>query len=210
LAGTDQRRVGRPPKAVLDRARIGDAALALVDESGDFTLPGLARRLGVQASSLYHHVSGRAGVVELLRERITLEIDTGQLDKRPWDVALTGLFRSYRAAYAHHPRVVPLLMTTPVRAPEVLVAYDKVAALLAEMGVPARRTMAFLTACESFIIGSALDLAAPEVMWEIPEDVEAPRLVAALTARDSTGRRADDAFEYGLAALLATLSTYPE
>jgi hypothetical protein len=47
-------------------------------------------------------------------------------------------------------------------------------------------------------------------MWEIPEDVEAPRLVAALTARDSTGRRADDAFEYGLAALLATLSAYPE
>ncbi|MDQ4113644.1 MAG: TetR/AcrR family transcriptional regulator, partial [Actinomycetota bacterium] len=59
-----QRRAGRPRKALLDRDRIGATALELVDETGDFTLPELARRLGVQTASLYHHVDGRTGVIE--------------------------------------------------------------------------------------------------------------------------------------------------
>jgi AcrR family transcriptional regulator len=203
----DQRRAGRPSTAVLDRSRIGDAALVLVDESGDFTLPELARRLGVQTSSLYHHVDGRAGVVELLRERIGQEIDDSQLDRRPWDAALTGFCRSYRAAFAAHPRVVPLLTTATIRSPEVLVAYDKMIVLLEEMGVRPQQAMAFLTACENFIIGCALDLAAPDVMWEIPEGADVPHLAEALAVQESPEHRADNAFEYGLATLLGTLRT---
>ncbi|GAA4839760.1 hypothetical protein [Kitasatospora terrestris] len=46
-----------------------------------------------------------------------------------------------------------------------------------------------------------LDLAAPEVTWEIPEDTDAPRLAAALAA--IAPERADRAFELALDALLA-------
>lgn len=201
----DQRRVGRPSRPVLDRGRIGESALALVDETGDFTLPELARRLGVQTPSLYHHVDGRAGVVELLRERIGQGMDTTQLERRPWDVALSGFFRSYRAVFAAHPRVVPLLTTTAVRSPEILAAYDRMVVLLEEVGVPRAQAMAFLTACENFVIGSALDLAAPDVMWEIPEDVDAPHLASALADQSSPEHRADNAFEFGLATLLASV-----
>ena len=54
MSTVDQRRVGRPSRPVLDRRRIGAAALQLVDDTGGFTLPELARRLGVQTPSLYH------------------------------------------------------------------------------------------------------------------------------------------------------------
>ncbi|MEO5665154.1 MAG: TetR/AcrR family transcriptional regulator, partial [Nocardioides sp.] len=84
----DQRRVGRPSRPVLDRQRIAEAALTLIDETGDFTLPELARRLGVQTPSIYHHVEGRSGVVELLRECIGQGIDASKLEQRPWEVAL--------------------------------------------------------------------------------------------------------------------------
>ena len=201
----DSRRAGRPSRAILDRTRIADAALALVDETGDFTLPELARRLGVQTPSLYHHVEGRAGIVELMRQHVGVAMDIGVLDTRPWDKALTEYFRSYRAVFAAHPRLVPLLTTTTVRAPEIIAAYDKMFVVLDEVGVPQQDAMAFLTACENFVIGSALDLAAPDVMWEIPEGIEAPHLASALAAQVSPERRADNAFEYGLATLLETL-----
>src|SRR5262245_56247654 len=126
------RKVGRPSRSVLDRERIGAAALALVDQTGDFTMPELARRLGVQTASLYHHVDGRAGVVELLRDRIGLQMDTSQLDQQPWTEALAGFFRSYRAVFAAHPRVVPLLTMTTISSPETIAAYDRMVSILSE------------------------------------------------------------------------------
>ena len=203
MAGVTRRRAGRPSKALLDRERIGLAALAVVDETGDFTLPELARRLGVQTASLYHHVEGRAGVIELMRELVSDEMDLVPVDEAAWPDAMAGFFRSYRAAFAAHPRLVPFLATTTVRSPKVIDAYEWMVAGLVEHGVPQEDAMELLTTIENFVIGSALDLAAPDVMWEIPDGVEAPRLAAALAAQTDPGRRAEAAFERGLRMLLA-------
>ena len=208
MAEKTARRVGRPSRSVLDRERIGAAALAVVDQTGDFTMPALARRLGVQTASLYHHVDGRAGVVELLREQIGAELDTSQLDQTPWTAALAGFFRSYRAVFAAHPRVVPLLTTTTIGAARTIAAYDSMVALLTGAGIPVDEAMAWLTACENFVIGSALDLAAPDVMWEIPEGIEAPHLAMALAAQRNPENRANNAFELGLATLLQSLEAH--
>lgn len=206
MSEVTQRRAGRPRKAVLDRARIGQAALELVDETGDFTLPALARRLGVQPASLYHHTDGRAGVIELLREQIIDAMDATPLEEHPWDAALAGFFRSYRGVFAAHPRVVPLLTTATIRSPRVIEAYDKMVCLLDEAGIPRDRAMTILTVLENFVIGSALDLAAPDVMWEVPEGVEAPALTTALAAQPSARKRADEVFEDGLARLLVSFA----
>ena len=61
--------MGRPPVALLSTDRIASAAMDLVNTTGGFTIPELARRLKVSPSSLYNHVSGREQIVELLRER---------------------------------------------------------------------------------------------------------------------------------------------
>jgi AcrR family transcriptional regulator len=206
MSDASPRRAGRPSKAVLDKGRIGDAALELVDETGDFTLPALARRLGVQAASLYHHVDGRAGVIELLREQVASAMDLRPLDDPAWDEALLGFFRSYRDVFAAHPRVVPLLTTATVRSAKVIEAYDRMATRLGEAGIPPAHAMRILTALDNFVIGSALDLAAPDVMWEVPEGVEAPALAAALAAQPAGHNRANDAFEEGLTRLLTSLA----
>ena len=119
---------------------------------------------------------------------------------------MAGFFRSYRAAFAAHPRLVPFLATTTVRSPKVIEAYERMVAGLVEHGVPQEDAMELLTAVENFVIGSALDLAAPDVMWEIPDGVEAPRLAAALAAQADPGRRAEAAFERGLRMLLAGIA----
>lgn len=200
------RRVGRPAKAVLTRGRIGAAALELVDATGDFTLPELGRRLGVQTASLYHHVDGRAGVIEVLREQVSDAMDAIALEDEPWDLALAQFFRSYRQVFAAHPRVVPLLTTATIRSEKVIRAYDRMVARLAEAGIPPERAMRILTALDNFVIGSALDLAAPDVMWEVPDGVEAPSLSAALAAQPANRKRADEAFEEGLTRLLDSVT----
>jgi len=193
--------MGRPRTPLLDRERITATALQLVDEQGDFSVPQIAKRLGAQTGSVYHHVDGRDGIVELLRERVASAIDPGTLDVTPWDTALEAWARSYRAAFAAHPRAIPMLMTSPVRAPRVLEQYERAVTLLLDAGFAAAEVMPLLIALENLILGSALDLAAPETMWELTEEVPTPKLAQALAAVGEG--RADRAFEVGLAGYLS-------
>ncbi|MFF8832786.1 TetR/AcrR family transcriptional regulator [Streptomyces sp. NPDC015131] len=198
--------MGRPRTPLLDRARITTTALRLVDEQGEFSVPQVARRLGVQTGSVYHHVDGRDGIVELMRERICEAIDSGTLDGGPWDAAMTAWARSYRAAFAAHPRVIPLLMTSPVRAPKVLEQYERAVGLMLDAGFAVADVMPVITGLENLVLGSALDLAAPETMWELPDEPGAtPHLARALTAVGPG--RADAAFELALTALIAHCRT---
>ncbi|MFE3899307.1 TetR/AcrR family transcriptional regulator C-terminal domain-containing protein [Streptomyces sp. NPDC059153] len=192
--------MGRPRTALLDRERITTTALELIDEQGEFSVPQIARRLGVQTGSLYHHVDGRGGVVELVRERVCAAIDSATLDLDPWDAAMTAWARSYRAAFAAHPHVIPLLTTSPVCAPKVLEQYESAIRLLLDAGFAMTEVMTVITALENLVLGSALDLAAPETMWELPDDITTPRLAEALAAV-GTGR-ADAAFELALSAFI--------
>ncbi|MFF5517625.1 TetR/AcrR family transcriptional regulator [Streptomyces coeruleorubidus] len=192
--------MGRPRTPLLDRERIATTALEIVDERGDFSVPQVAKRLGAQTGSVYHHVDGRDGIVELLRERVAAAIDPATLDLRPWDTALEAWARSYRAAFAAHPRAIPLLMTSPVRAPRVLEQYERAVTLLLDAGFDPAEVMPLLTALENLVLGSALDLAAPETMWELTASAPTPRLAQALSAV-SEGR-ADRAFEVGLTGVM--------
>ncbi|MGP4087450.1 TetR/AcrR family transcriptional regulator [Streptomyces sp. KR55] len=192
--------MGRPRTPLLDRERITTTALQLIDEQGDFSVPQIARRLGAQTGSVYHHVDGRDGIVELLRERVVSAIDVTTLDARPWDAALGAWARSYRAAFAAHPRTIPLLMTSPVRAPRVLEQYERAVTLLLDAGFAPGEVMPLLVALENLVLGSALDLAAPETMWELADGTPTPRLAEALAAVGEG--RADRAFEVGLTGFL--------
>ncbi|WP_432168994.1 TetR/AcrR family transcriptional regulator [Streptomyces sp. 1222.5] len=192
--------MGRPRTPLLDRERITTTALRLIDETGDFSVPAIARRLGAQTGSVYHHVDGRDGIVELLRERICEAMDPATLDLDPWDTALEAWARSYRAAFAAHPRVIPMLMTSPVRAPRVLEQYERAVSLLLEAGFDRAGIMPLIIALENLVLGSALDLAAPETMWELADGTPTPRLAEALAAVGDG--RADRAFEVGLTAFM--------
>ncbi|MEV8626529.1 TetR/AcrR family transcriptional regulator C-terminal domain-containing protein [Streptomyces sp. NPDC051079] len=192
--------MGRPRTPLLDRERITTTALELVDEQGDFSVPQIARRLGVQTASVYHHVDGRDGIVELLRERVCDAIDGGALDREPWDTAMAAWARSYRAAFAAHPRAIPLLTTSPVRAPRVLLQYEKAVVRLLGAGFPLADVMPVIIALENLVLGSALDMAAPEAMWELTDETATPQLARAL-AEVAEGRT-DAAFELALAGYL--------
>jgi AcrR family transcriptional regulator len=197
--------MGRPPVPILSRDGIASAALDLVNTTGGFTIPGLARKLKVSPSSLYNHVSGRDQIVELLRERAMSEVDFPEdCPDRPWTDVVADIMRSYRRSYARYPRLIPLLTLHPVNSTHAFIMYNALAVTLRRAGFDAADTLRVITMFDCFVLGSALDLAAPEEPWESAAEV-GPELAAAL-ATGAKPDRADDAFEYGLAVLLRGLT----
>ncbi|WP_128378065.1 TetR/AcrR family transcriptional regulator C-terminal domain-containing protein [Streptomyces cavernae] len=194
--------MGRPRTPLLDRRRIGAAALKLADEQGALTIPALAKALGVAPSALYHHVSGRAEIVSLMREELALTTGLDLDWSGPWEEVLRAWAHSYRDAFISHPGAVPLLATAPLTEPFMHAMYEQLARVLLDAGFADRDVMAVITSLESFLLGSALDLVAPAVMVSDVARETAPHLSAALDAIPADRGRAEHGFDLGLRALL--------
>ncbi|VEG51852.1 transcriptional regulator, TetR family [Mycolicibacterium aurum] len=197
--------MGRPSKPLLSVDLIAQAALDLVRSTGGFTMPGVARKLRVQPSSLYNHVSGRDAIVELLRERAMSEVQLPADDPDlPWRDVVAGIARSYRSSFARYPQLIPLLTEYAVNSPQALTMYNALAVTLRRAGFSPADTLRSITLVDSFVLGAALDVAAPDEPWRTRDEV-GPELAAALATGAPKPQRADDAFEYGLAVLLRGL-----
>ena len=198
--------MGRPSKPLLSTDRIAGAAMDLVNKSGGFTVPELARALKVSPSSLYNHVAGREQIVELLRERAMSDVALPADDPhRPWTDVVADIMRSYRQSYARYPRLIPLLTSHAVNSYHALTMYNVLAVALGRAGFDPADTLRAITLIDAFVLGSALDVAAPDEPWQPGADVS-PEFAAALATGSSKPERADDAFEFGIAVLLRGLT----
>ncbi|AKS32009.1 TetR/AcrR family transcriptional regulator C-terminal domain-containing protein [Mycolicibacterium goodii] len=198
--------MGRPSTPILSTDRIATAALDLVNATGGFTIPELARKLKVSPSSLYNHVAGREQIVELLRERAMSEVSLPDLDAdRPWVDVVADIMRSYRRSFARYPRLIPLLTIHAVNSTQAFRMYNALAVTLRRAGFDAADSLRIITLIDNYVLGSALDLAAPDEPWESGAEV-GQELAAALATGAPKPARADDAFEFGLAVLLRGLT----
>lgn len=200
----------RPHTPLLSRDLIARTALALVDRHGPdgASVRRVAARLGVNPASLYNHVPNRAAMIEDVRALVSAPIDSKPLRELPWEEALRAWARSYRRAFARHARVVPLLMTERASAPVLLAQYEDFAAAAEAAGWTLRDVIPLLTAFESFILGSVLDMSGPSVVFDPTGQEEVfPRFSAAfetLAEEDPADPVATRAFELGLDMLIAS------
>lgn len=198
--------MGRPSKPLLSTDRIAGAAMDLVNKTGGFTVPELARALKVSPSSLYNHVAGREQIVELLRERAMSDVALPADDPhRPWTDVAADIMRSYRQSYARYPRLIPLLTSHAVNSDHALTMYNVLAVAFGRAGFDPADTLRAITLIDAFVLGSALDVAAPDQPWQPGAEVS-PEFAAALATGSTKPERADDAFEFGIAVLLRGLT----
>lgn len=107
----------------LSRETILHAALRLVDEEGldALTMRRLGNALGVEAMSLYYHMSNKdeilGGVLELLFRR--LELPTAE-EGQAWSVVAKDIVQAFRRLLLAHPNVVPLFATRSITSPEAI------------------------------------------------------------------------------------------
>lgn len=170
--------MGRPKVAILSSDLIAAAAMDLVSATGGFTIPELARTLKVSPSSLYNHISGREQIIELLREKAMSEVRLPDL-AGPWMDVIADIVRSYYRSYARYPRLVPLMTAYPVASHQAVTMYNALAATLTGAGFDAEDTLRIITLIDSFVLGSALDAAAPAAPWGEGSGA-GPELAAAL------------------------------
>src|SRR4029453_5658066 len=196
--------MGRPLLPLISVEGIPTAALELVDETGDFSLPKLAKRIGVSQSSIYNHVTGRDEILELLRHRIITEEPYSPVDDDDWEAALRVLIRAYRDAFVRHPRLAPLLVLQTITDPEVIGLYEDLALALESAGFRGRDVVAAISTIDSFALGAALDLAAPEGGWDPPAEGY-PALKRAVSNAGPTEERGAHAFDFGLDVIIGGL-----
>lgn len=199
----------RPTQPKLSRDAIARAALALVDRDGSegASIRRVADRLKVHPTSLYNHVPNLAALIEDVRALVSSRIDSSFLREREWEEGLLLWARSYRDAFGRHPRTIPLLMSHRSSAPLLMSQYEDFAVAAERVGWTSDDILPLLTAFESFILGSVLDMSGPSVMFDPSgQEEQVPRFAAAyatLSRHDPMDPVATRAFELGLALLIA-------
>ena len=140
--------MGRPKKPLLSTQLIADAAMELIESGAPFGVNAIARRLGVNPSSLYHHVAGREEIIELVRgrlaERYSLE---GKGDD--WLEFIAYAVRTQRRMYAEHPLLVPLIVETTITDAATIRWYDELATRLADEGIPEGDVLAIVAVVDA-------------------------------------------------------------
>ena len=209
-------RMARPRKPLLSRERIVSEALALIDADGlqAVSTRRLAARLGVSGPSLYNHFRTMDDILDAAADSVVAEVDLSMFAESSdgagadWPAALLAWARSYRAALASHPNIVPFLAQGPGRRPAGLRMADAVFGGMVGAGWPPAHATRIGALMRYFVAGSALgsfargfvDDAAAYDPADYPHLGQAHLLAAAQPQVD------EGAFETGLRALVDGLA----
>jgi len=118
--------MGRRPTEVakmapLNLARTLQVALVIADDEGleAVTMRRLARELGVEAASLYHHVHGKDQILDGLVDVVAAEIEP-PVPSTDWRAAISERAYNTRAVLRRHPWSVSLMASRKTPGPATL------------------------------------------------------------------------------------------
>ena len=157
------------PRSPLTTERVLRAAVALADREGvgSLSMRRLARELGVEAMSLYHHVAGKQalldGMVDLVFGEIELPVDDGD-----WRAAMRRRAVSAREVLARHPWAIALMESRRTPGPANLRHHDAVLGCLRQAGFPVALTAHAYSILDAYIYGFALQEAS--LPFDTPEE----------------------------------------
>lgn len=177
------------PRTPLSRDRVLAGAIALADAEGidAVTMRRLGSALGVEAMSLYHHLPGKAGLLDGLVEALLGEITT-QVDRLDqdgdWRTAVRSRCLGARAVMLRHPWGPGLVATRPTIPPSAYDLFEGVLALMHGGGLSYHVAHRGLHALGSMVLGFTQELFSPAAAGVRPEeaDADAQEQLAAMAA----------------------------
>jgi TetR/AcrR family transcriptional regulator, tetracycline repressor protein len=202
--------VNRVPEA-LNAATILDTAAGLIERQGveAFTMRALGEELGVAVTSIYWHVGGRDKLFDRLVDRLLSEMAHLPFDGGSPVERIASLARSQRRVLIDRQHLLAIAHERDRTPTLFLPIQQKLAALLADLGVTGTDAALVLRAVQVHVISSAvMQFSAVRGAKHEEEDPSLwddgwpdRNLVQALQSPTDY----DAVFEYGLGALLATL-----
>jgi TetR/AcrR family transcriptional regulator, tetracycline repressor protein len=186
----------RPSSPLISRAAAIQASIQIIDSEGldAFSLPRLARHLGVQAPSLYHHFTDKAEILNAIARYIA-----GKSVIRPrrapgpdWPEYFVTLGLNFRKSVLRHRNAAPLLIEYLPR--ETLVgSFEDAARFLGDSGVPVELHIRILDGIETLCVGAVLVEAVrsprpPRAAFSAVDPAEHPHLSKAMATNKFTAK----------------------
>lgn len=144
----------------LNRQRVLEAALALVDEGGlgALSMRRLGHALGVEAMSLYNHVANKEEVLDALVDIVFGEIEI-VCGEGGWKEAMRRRAISAREVLARHRWAIGLMESRTNPGPSNMRHHEAVLRCLREAGFSVEMAAHAYSALDSYIYGFALQQA---------------------------------------------------
>ena len=203
----------------LNRERVFQAAVALADERGveALTMRALGEQLGIEAMSLYHHVSNKDELLDGMVEVVFSEIELPTTDV-DWKTAMRRRAISTREALARHRWAVGLVQSRTSPGPANFRVVNAVLGCLREAGFSVENAVHAYSALDAYIFGFALQektlpVDTPAELAQAAESMrrrfaaaEYPHIAETITERVTrSGYDFADEFEFGLDMMLGAL-----
>jgi AcrR family transcriptional regulator len=133
-------------------------ALAIIDRDGldGLSMRKLAAELGVRAASLYGHVATKDDLLHQIANHILEQVDVSGFSSGDWRQGLVECARSYRAALAQHPNIVPFLAYGPAQRDSSLRRLDVLHGALTDAGWSRREATMIAAGLMYIVFGAAL------------------------------------------------------
>jgi AcrR family transcriptional regulator len=228
IAMTDRnggKRDGRPGRAArntLSRARIVDAAVALIDTEGlsGLTMPRLADQLGVGTMSLYRHVEDKEDLLHAVAAHLISQIQVPAGEPADWETRVVGYLRLLREQALCHPALGRLLADRGLTDGPIFDHLETLHGILRAAGFGDLEAVRAFYSLATYVFGS--------LMWELPRVHDQPH-AAYVAAWDSQLEKLDpseypnlmalrdhlvtsastEQFEFGLRHLVGSLRPVP-
>jgi AcrR family transcriptional regulator len=144
------------PRLPLSRDRVVQAAIELADERGigALSMRELARRLGVEAASLYNHVSGKDDILDGMADWAARQIDL-PTEGVGWKDAMRRRAASAREVFARHAWASALVDSPERDSPARWEYVDGVLGILLDAGFPPVLAGKAFFCLDSYVYGFA-------------------------------------------------------
>ena len=164
-------------RAPVTRERTWAAALAVADSEGieAVTMRRLARELGVEAASLYHHVHGKEQILDALVELVAAEIEL-PASSGDWRDTISLRAHRTRACLRRHPWAVSLMASRTSPGPATLGLLEAGIRCFREGGFSVRLAAHAVSAVDSYVHGFVLQ----EVNLPFRDESELADMTAAI------------------------------
>lgn len=227
-----ERKRGRRPG--LSVARVVETGIALADAEGleAVTMRRVAQELGVVPMTLYTYVPDKSALLDLMLDRLYLDMPRTALPDRPWRERLAAVAEENHRLYAEHPWAAALPASRPPLGPGLMAKYEHELRAFDGCGLDDLETDAALTFLIGFVRDSARSAAEAqaaqarsgvtdfawwqergpvfEVVYEHGRYPTATRVGAAAGAALGAAFHPGHAYEFGLGRVLDGLAALIE
>ncbi|MEK7477191.1 MAG: TetR/AcrR family transcriptional regulator C-terminal domain-containing protein [Candidatus Coatesbacteria bacterium] len=149
---------GRKPagRGALTREKVLEAALRIVDREGleELTMRRLGKELGVEAMSLYNHVSDKSALLSGVLELAASRFQAPDVPGRDWRKWVRQWMKNVRKLFRAHPNLFGVILTDVALGPKVLGMIDSLFGRMKEAGLDDKTQMRVWQVLRAYLYGT--------------------------------------------------------